>query len=182
MRKIALLLAVIMMFAFVGCTSNENQVEDETMANMEKFLHGGDTYTAKLFVEMADTYEGRLDGEEQQSYVFDLRSKDDYDKGHIIGSINMEFNIDEAESLIEKIPSDWTVFIIADNDEEAKALASKLKEFDEQLFVYTIEGGYEALADADGIEKYITTEPGEFADFTRTESKEKFDKVVNSVA
>ena len=72
MRKLALLLALTMVVSFAGCSSNKNGVakkqneirtEDQVEKNMEKFLHDGDTYTAELFVEMADTYEGVLEGE-----------------------------------------------------------------------------------------------------------------------
>lgn len=191
MRKLALILAVIMMFAFAGCTSNENQVEDnqnevgtgnlvedETMANMEKFLHDGDIYTAELFVEMADTYEGRLDGEGQQSYVFDLRSKEDYDTGHIIGAINIDPETADFDAIIEKTPSDYSVYVIGKTDEEAKAFVASLKAADEEkLFVYAIVGGYEALKQAEGSDKYITTEPGDFDEFTRTEAARKFDEL-----
>ena len=88
MRKLALLLALTMVVSFAGCSSNKNGVEkkqneirteDQVEKNMEKFLHDGDTYTAELFVEMADTYEGVLEGEDRQRYVFDLRSKEEYD-------------------------------------------------------------------------------------------------------
>lgn len=191
MRKLALILAVIMMFAFAGCTSNENQVEDnqnevgagnqaedETMANMEKFLHDGDTYTAELFVEMADTYDGRLDGEGQQSYVFDLRSKEDYDTGHIIGAINIDPEAADFDAIIEKTPSDYSVYVIGKTDEEAKAFVASLKAADEEkLFAYAIIGGYEVLKQAEGIDKYISTEPGDFSDFTRTEAAKKFDEI-----
>lgn len=113
----------------------------------------------------------------QQSYVLDLRSKEKYDKDHIVGAVNIEYGLSNTEELIEKIPSDWSVYIIADNDEEGAALAASLKEYDEYLFVYTITGGYEALLDAEGIEKYITTIPGEFNKFTRTEAREKFEAI-----
>ena len=67
MRKLALVLTLAVAIMLGGCaatkdssveTKNNNRIEDEITANMEKFLHDGDTYTAKLFVEMADEYEG----------------------------------------------------------------------------------------------------------------------------
>lgn len=174
MKKLALLLAVVMMFAFAGCTSNQNEIE----SNQEKFLHSSDTYSAELFVEYANEYEGILDGEGQQTYVFDLRSKDEYDNGHIIGSVNTEFTAEDAESFIEKIPSDWTVFVIGDED-EAKTMRESLKKIDDKLFVYIVEGGYDALEQADGIEQYITQKAGEWKDFTRTGAEEKLNEVMD---
>ena len=183
MKKLALILAVVMMFAFAGCTSNENDVANsgnEVKENQEKFLHDGDTYSAELFVEFANTYEGILDGEGQQVYVFDLRSKEEYDNGHIIGSVNVEFTPEDAESFIERIPSDWNVYIIGDED-EAKVMHDSLKALDEKQFVYIVEGGYEALSKVDGIEPYITKTAGEWKDFTRTEAEEKLDKITGTI-
>lgn len=187
MKKLALILAMIMMVALAGCASNENppvenqnevSTENDIQKNMKKFLHDGDTYTAELFVEMADVYEGTLFGDRQQTYVFDLRSKEEYDKGHIVGSINVDFTPDMAEELIEKIPSDYSVYVIGETDEEAKEMTLKLKEVDEQLFVYVIEGGYDVLLDVDGFDKYISTESGDFSDFTRTEVEKRFNEIV----
>lgn len=191
MKKLALVLAVVMMITLVGCASKENppvdnqkeiSTENDIQKNMKKFLHDGDTYTAELFVEMADVYDGTLFGDRQQTYVFDLRSKEEYDKGHIVGSINVDFTSDMAEELIEKIPSDYSVYVIGETDEDAKEMALKLKEVDEQLFVYIIEGGYDALLKVDGIDKYISTEPGDFGDFTRTEAEKKFNEIVESTS
>ena len=84
MKKLALILEMIMMVTVAGCASKENpqvdnqneiSTENDIQKNMEKFLHDGDTYTAELFVEMADVYDGTLSGEKQQTYVFDLRNK-----------------------------------------------------------------------------------------------------------
>ncbi len=186
MKRILLVLGIVFALMLAGCgVSEQTEVDnpdtkahDEMMENQAKFLHDGETYTPELFVEMADTYEGTLDGEGQQDYVFDLRSKEDYDKGHIIGSVNVEFDPKDAESFIERIPSDWSVYIIGDDDAEAKVMRDSLKAIDEHLYIYVIEGGYEALSKAEGIEKYITIIPGEFADFTRTEAAKKHDELV----
>lgn len=191
MKKLALVLAVVMMVALAGCASNENppvdnqnevSTENDIQKNMEKFLHNGDTYTAELFVEMADVYDGTLSGDKHQTYVFDLRSKEEYDKGHIVGSINIDFTPDMAEDLIEKIPSDYSVYVIGETDKEAKEMALKLKEVDEQLFVYVIEGGYNALLEVEGFDKYISTESGDFGDFTRTEAEKRFNEIVESTS
>ena len=186
MKKVLLVLGIICAMMLAGCgaektpkvENSDTEAHNEVMANQEKFMHGGETYTPELFVEMANTYEGTLDGEGQQDYVFDLRSKENYDKGHIVGAVNIEFNPEDAESVIEKIPSDWSVYIIGDDDTEAKTMRNSLKAIDEQLDVYVIEGGYDALSKAEGIEKFITTVPGEFADFTRTEAAKEFDELV----
>ena len=170
----------------VGCggqeqTENENpdtKAHDEMMANQEKFLHDGDTYTAELFVEMADTYEGVLEGEDRQRYVFDLRRKEEYDAGHIVEAINIDPTTADFDAIIEKTPSDYSVYVIGNTDEEAKTFVANLKATDEEkLFAYAIVGGYEALEKAEGIDKYISTEPGDFSDFTRTEAAKKFEEL-----
>lgn len=187
MRKLALLLALTMVVSFAGCSSNKNGVEkkqneirteDQVEKNMEKFLHDGDTYTAELFVEMADAYEGVLEGEDRQRYVFDLRSKEEYDAGHIVEAINIDPTTADFDAIIEKTPSDYSVYVIGNTDEEAKTFVANLKAADEEkLFAYAIVGGYEALEKAEGIDKYISTEPGDFSDFTRTEAAKKFEEL-----
>ena len=186
MRKILLVLGIICALMLVGCggqeqTENENpdtKAHDEMMANQEKFLHDGDTYTAELFVEMADTYEGVLEGEDRQRYVFDLRSKEEYDAGHIVGAINIDPKTADFDAIIEKTPSDYSVYVIGNTDEEAKTFVANLKAADEEkLFAYAIVGGYEALEKAEGIDKYISTEPGDFIDFTRSEAAKKFEEL-----
>ena len=187
MRKLALLLALTMVVSFAGCSSNKNGVEkkqneirteDQVEKNMEKFLHDGDTYTAELFVEMADTYEGVLEGEDRQRYVFDLRSKEEYDTGHIVGAINIDLKTADFDAIIEKTPSDYSVYVIGNTDEEARTFVANLKAADEEkLFAYAIVGGYEALEKAEGIDKYISTEPGDFSDFTRSEAAKKFEEL-----
>lgn len=187
MRKLALLLALTMVVSFAGCSSNKNGVEkkqneirteDQVEKNMEKFLHDGDTYTAELFVEMADTYEGVLEGEDRQRYVFDLRSKEEYDAGHIVGAINIDPKTADFDTIIEKTPSDYSVYVIGNTDEEAKTFVANLKAADEEkLFAYAIVGGYEALEKAEGIDKYISTEPGDFSDFIRSEAAKKFEEL-----
>ena len=187
MKKVLLILGIICAMMLAGCTGEQvddvdtgkTSITDEVQSNMEKFMHDGETYTPELFVEMANTYEGTLAGENQQDYVFDLRSKEDYDKGHIVGAINIDPEILDFEAIIEKTPSDYCVYVIGNTDEEAKDFVAGLKAADEEkLFAYAIVGGYEALLDVEGIDKYISTEPGDFSDFTRTQAAKEFDELV----
>lgn len=187
MKKILLILGIVCSLLLAGCGAEETpkvenpdtKAHEEMMANQEKFLHDGDTYTAELFVEMADTYEGVLEGEDRQRYVFDLRSKEDYDAGHIVEAINIDPTTADFDAIIEKTPSDYCVYVIGNTDEEAKDFVASLKAADEEkLFAYAIVGGYEALEKAEGIDKYISTEPGDFSDFTRTQAAKEFDELV----
>lgn len=183
MKKISLILALVLMLTFVsGCKETENvelnneSIEETDLNNGDKFFPDNEIYTPELFVEMADTYSGILEGSSQQAYVFDLRNKEAYDKEHICGAINIQPELVVFEDLIDTIPSDWSVYVIANNDSEAEKFVSKLKEKDELLFVYYIEGGYEALSEVDGIEKYITSNPGTFTDFSRKKAEAEFQK------
>ena len=184
MKKLMSLMLVTTILLLAGCGANKQidadtpkvKTDDEMIANQEKFLHSGESYTPELFVDFANTYDGILDGEGQQAYVFDLRDTEEYNNGHIIGSVNIEFDPKDSENIIERIPSDWSVYIIGD-EKEAKTMRDSLKKVDEHLFVYIIEGGYEALYEEDGIEPYITNKIGEFKDFTRTQAEEKINTV-----
>ena len=186
MKKTIGIIMLAMVLLLAGCGAQEQtevenpdtKAHDEMMANQAKFLHDGDTYTAELFVEMADTYEGVLEGEDRQRYVFDLRSKEDYDAGHIVEAINIDPATADFDAIIEKTPSDYSVYVIGNTDEEAKEFVANLKAADEEkLFAYAIIGGYEALEKADGIEQYISTEAGDFSDFTRTQAAKEFDEL-----
>lgn len=187
MKKVLLILGIVFAMMLAGCGANEQtevenpdtKAHDEMMANQAKFLHDGDTYTAELFVEMADTYEGVLEGEDRQRYVFDLRDKSDYDAGHIVEAISIDPLTADFDAIIEKTPSDYTVYVVGKTDEEAKEFVANLKAADEEkIFAYAILGGYEALEQAEGIDKYISTEPGDFSDFTRTQAAKEFDELV----
>lgn len=187
MKKVLLVLGVIFALMLAGCNMSEQtdvdnpdtKAHDEMMANQAKFLHDGDTYSPELFVEMANTYEGILEGEGRQRYVFDLRDKADYDAGHIVEAISIDPKTADFDTIIEKTPSDYCVFVVGKTDEEAKNFVANLKAVDEEkLFAYAILGGYEALEQTEGIDKYISTEPGDFDDFTRTEAAKEFDELV----
>jgi len=191
MKKIILILGVVLMLVLAGCcVSEQTEVDnpdtnahDEMMANQAKFLHDGDTYTAELFVEMANTYEDGLEGENRQRYVFDLRDKADYDAGHIVEAISIDPETADFDAIIEKTPSDYSVYVVGKTDEEAKDFVANLKAADEErLFAYAILGGYEALEQVEGFEKYVSTEPGDFSDFTRTEAEKKFNEIVDKTA
>lgn len=187
MKKVLLILGMVLALALAGCGVSEQtevdnpdtEAHDEMMENQAKFLHDGDTYTAELFVEMADTYEGVLAGEERQRYVFDLRDKADYNAGHIVGAINIDPETADFEAILEKTPSDYSVYVVGKTDEEAKEFVANLKSADEEkLFAYAILGGYEALEQTEGFDKYVSTKPGDFSDFTRTEAAKEFDELV----
>ena len=134
MKKLISLMLAATILLFAGCGANKQidadtpkvKTDDEMIANQEKFLHSGESYTPELFVDFANTYDGILDGEGQQAYVFDLRDTEEYNNGHIIGSVNIEFDPKDSENIIERSPSDWSVYIIGD-EKEAKTMRDSLK-------------------------------------------------------
>ncbi len=183
-KKVLLILGIAVVMLLLGYLGDFvvsfPSPEEERWLNMKKFFYDGDTYTAKLFVKMADTYGGILSGEDQQTYIFDLRSKEAYDAGHIEGAINIDAEKADLEYIIDRIPTDYTIYVIGETDEEAKAFITRLKEADEEEYsLYAIIGGYEELRETRGIKKYITTRPGCFGDFSRTGATKKFKELLS---
>ena len=86
----------------------------------------------------------------QQTYIFDLRSADEYAKGHVYGAVNL--TKEECADLFDKLYTDCHVLFIGEGAEE---LAENFREIHNAA--YAVQGGYEAIEAVEGMDKYITT-------------------------
>lgn len=60
--------------------------------------------------------------DKEDAVILDIRSAEDYAKGHIQGAINVPYGMDVAASL-EKIPSDKTVYVYCYSGQTASQTA-----------------------------------------------------------
>ena len=156
MKKLFTIILMVL-FIFSGCAFQENSnVENnatEEKSDSNKFFPEGLYFTADLFREYALIDDEILNPDKTgQTYIFDLRSEEEYNKGHIYGAINI--TPEECEKVQKDLFTDLHVFFIG--GDEAKMLAEKYRITHNAS--YAIEGGYDALLKTEGIEKYITTE------------------------
>lgn len=155
MKKLLIILSLLTL-VFSGCmnsaTTDKKNIDTVSNPN-DKFFPEGLYFTVELFYEYASIDENILNPDETgQTYIFDLRNEEEYDKGHIYGAINM--SVEECEKVQKDLFTDLHVFFIG--GDEAKMLAEKYRITHNAS--YAIEGGYDALLKTEGIEKYITTE------------------------
>ena len=147
-----------MMALFAGCSVDEKKQvnEDKPVTSNEvndtdKFFPEDKIFTAQLLYEyMVEFEEYQDENGTQQTYIFDLRSADEYAKGHVYGAVNL--SKEECADLFDKLYTDCHVLFIGEGAEE---LAEKFRELHNAA--YAVQGGYEAIEAIEGMDKYITT-------------------------
>ena len=158
MKKLLILFLTLAMMMFAGCSSNDSpEVNDEKpltaneMNDTDKFFPEDKVFTAQLLYEYMVRFEEYQDENgTQQTYIFDLRSADEYAKGHVHGAVNL--TKEECADLFNKLYTDCHVLFIGEGAEE---LAEKFREIHNAA--YAVQGGYEAIEAVEGMDKYITT-------------------------
>lgn len=157
-KKLLIIALVVMMALFAGCSADETPKvnEDKPVTSNEvndtdKFFPEDKIFTAQLLYEyMVEFEEYQDENGTQQTYIFDLRSADEYAKGHVYGAVNL--TKEECADLFDKLYTDCHVFFIGEGAEE---LAEKFREIHNAA--YAVQGGYEAIEAVEGMDKYITT-------------------------
>ena len=158
MKKLLIIALVVMMALFAGCSVDEKKQvnEDKPVTSNEvndtdKFFPEDKIFTAQLLYEyMVEFEEYQDENGTQQTYIFDLRSADEYAKGHVYGAVNL--SKEECADLFDKLYTDCHVLFIGEGAEE---LAEKFRELHNAA--YAVQGGYEAIEAIEGMDKYITT-------------------------
>jgi len=184
-RVLSLLLVFVLVFSFVACSDNsenntgfvvENEennsaaagqeatteTETETEAEASSLVDAVNNYFANLpehiykisqveFVEMVKN------GDDM--FVIDMRSADDYAKGHIEGAVNILFNTNMSDSLAD-IPMDKPVFIYCYSGQTAGQAVATLNVAG--INARSVNLGWNfGLSKVDGIEDVTSTEPTE---------------------
>lgn len=157
-KKLLIIALVVMMVLFAGCSADETPKvnEDKLVTSNEvndtdKFFPEDKIFTAQLLYEyMVEFEEYQDENGTQQTYIFDLRSADEYAKGHVYGAVNL--TKEECADLFDKLYTDCHVLFIGEGAEE---LAEKFREIHNAA--YAVQGGYEAIEAVEGMDKYITT-------------------------
>ena len=72
--------------------------------------------------------------------LFDLRTKESFEKSHISGSVHAVCDINAKEKIMPKIPKNAKIILISDPEEYAKETAHMMKSFG--LDVYYLIGGF----------------------------------------
>lgn len=157
-KKLLIIALVVMMVLFAGCSADETPKvnEDKPVTSNEvndtdKFFPEDKIFTAQLLYEyMVEFEEYQDENGTQQTYIFDLRSADEYAKGHVYGAVNL--TKEECADLFDKLYTDCHVLFIGEGAEE---LAEKFREIHNAA--YAVQGGYETIEAVEGMDKYITT-------------------------
>ena len=147
-----------MMALSAGCSADktpkvneEKPVTSNEVNDTDKFFPEDKIFTAQLLYEyMVEFEEYQDENGTQQTYIFDLRSADEYAKGHVYGAVNL--SKEECADLFDKLYTDCHVLFIGEGAEE---LAEKFRELHNAA--YAVQGGYEAIEAIEGMDKYITT-------------------------
>lgn len=157
-KKLLIIALVVMMALSAGCSADktpkvneEKPVTSNEVNDTDKFFPEDKIFTAQLLYEyMVEFEEYQDENGTQQTYIFDLRSADEYAKGHVYGAVNL--SKEECADLFDKLYTDCHVLFIGEGAEE---LAEKFRELHNAA--YAVQGGYEAIEAVEGMDKYITT-------------------------
>lgn len=158
MKKLLIFALVAMMALFAGCSADEspNINEDKPVASNEvndtdKFFPEDKIFTAELLYDYMVRFEEYQDENgTQQTYIFDLRNAEEYAEGHVYGAVNI--SKEDCADLFNKLYTDCHVLFIGEGAEE---LAEKFRA--DYNAAYAVKGGYEAIEEIEGMDKYITT-------------------------
>ncbi len=135
-------------------------------ATTQQFLNAKvDRYFAALpenknQVSAADFLKATEQAEEGKMMILDIRSAEDYAKGHVKGAINLPYGVDVAKAL-EKIPTDIPVYVYCYSGQTASQTMFLLRLAGKQAV--NVSGGFDkGISKEENAEEYLTTEAAEF--------------------
>ena len=135
-------------------------------ATTQQFLNAKvDRYFAALpenknQVSAADFLKATEQAEEGKMMILDIRSAEDYAKGHVRGAINLPYGVDVAKAL-EKIPTDIPVYVYCYSGQTASQTMFLLRLAGKQAV--NVSGGFDkGISKEENAEEYLTTEAAEF--------------------
>ena len=135
-------------------------------ATTQQFLNAKvDRYFAALpenknQVSAADFLKATEQAEEGKMMILDIRSAEDYAKGHVKGAVNLPYGVDVAKAL-EKIPTDIPVYVYCYSGQTASQTMFLLRLAGKQAV--NVSGGFDkGISKEENAEEYLTTEAAEF--------------------
>ncbi len=135
-------------------------------ATTQQFLNAKvDRYFAALpenknQVSAADFLKATEQAEESKMMILDIRSAEDYAKGHVKGAINLPYGVDVAKAL-EKIPTDIPVYVYCYSGQTASQTMFLLRLAGKQAV--NVSGGFDkGISKEENAEEYLTIEAAEF--------------------
>ncbi|HML36397.1 MAG TPA: rhodanese-like domain-containing protein [Bacillota bacterium] len=165
-KLLAVLMCTLMVTAsFAACGNNQeaaappaqdkpvaeqtNVVEEAALAYFANFPADRHVISPADFLAKIDAGEGM--------FILDIRSADDYAKGHIKGAVNMPFGNESIAKDIELIPDDAPVYVYCYTGQTAAQTVAVLNVAGKPA--YSVQSGFvRGISLEPGYEKYISTD------------------------
>ena len=136
----------------VAAEAAQNTTEEKAKQYFANYPSDKHVVSVERFLEIL--------GSEEKNCVIDLRSAEDYAKGHVKGAINLPYGVDVAKAL-EKIPTDIPVYVYCYSGQTASQTMFLLRLAGKQAV--NVSGGFDkGISKAENAEEYLTTEAAEF--------------------
>ena len=124
------------------------------------YPESGQYSPALLAAYCADLYDRGLCDKNglDQTILIDTREKADYEKGHLLGAVNLAFDKNSLMELLKNAPDDFHVLIYGYEDQwkENKEMARLMREI-RWPAAYHVTEGYDELARTEGMHKFLDT-------------------------
>lgn len=176
-RILALILALLLVFSLGACGGAQETpapAVEEPVAEVVNVQDAATAFFAELpgIVIPAPDYLAKLAAGETP-YTLDIRSAEDYAKGHLVGAINAPWGTQTLAENLVNIPMDQPIYVYCYTGQTAGQTVALLKiaGYD----VYSIKFGYNlGLSKEAGVEAYIATDAAAFDTTVGTEIAPEF--------
>ncbi|MBR0597178.1 rhodanese-like domain-containing protein [Clostridiales bacterium BAD-6] len=168
MKKLLVILLCVLLTAvsFAACGSNEEAaappaeqtpVAEETNAVEEAALAYFANFPADRHVISPADFFTKIDAGEEM-FIIDIRSADDYAKGHIKGAVNLPFGNGSIAQNLEIIPDDVSVYVYCYTGQTASQTTAVLNVAGKPA--YNVQSGFvRGISVEPNFENYLSTDP-----------------------
>ena len=144
MKKLLLTLALVSALTVTGCSNNSEKPADNNAKTEQKTENKSEEKAAIKEMKGADLEAIEQDKKKKETVlVVDVRSKDEYDQGHVKWAINMP--IDTFEQEVSKLDAykDKAVITICNSGKKSQKAAEIL-----------VNNGFKDVTNAEGVKKF----------------------------
>ena len=144
MKKLLLTLALVSALTVTGCSNNSEKPADNNAKTEQKTENKSEEKAAIKEMKGADLEAIEQDKKKKETVlVVDVRSKDEYDQGHVKWAINMP--IDTFEQEVSKLDAykDKAVITICNSGKKSQEAAEIL-----------VKNGFKDVTNAEGVKKF----------------------------